>query len=226
MKSAVIISRFEGLKHERFCEDFIYQLLVAKHAIKDSHVDIIPNSVDIMYEQSFNRLDELENDLAEKAVTEIKTNADHLLICIDRGITESMTEIVRKACLLNPKIKLTAYTLMPKGTIVRKIVDTINEEEVDNEEIRFDIMINVCKKLATKNRMVYSTAGDLTNYRLDFKQEIIDTEKSALLAFAATLENKIKRDLVNAKQKMAQNPFEILENMRIAARADINQRKQ
>lgn len=194
--------------------------MILKRAVEDNHIDYIPNSVDVTYEMAFNRLDEKQDVLATKAVFESKIQSNTLLVCIDRGITDDMNKVVSTALENNKNVKIVAYTLLPKGTVVRKIIDAINEDEMSEKE-RYNTIINICRKLITKNRMIYTSSGDLTNYRVNFKRETIDTEKSALISLSALLENKIKRDFVNSRDQMAENPFEILNTIRQKAQNDI-----
>lgn len=214
MFNATLISRYRGIQDRRFMEDFCYQLIVMKKVLQDKTVRFIPISFDINYEMAFNRLDETEDKLAKQANFHSKVTSDYLFLAIDRGITNEMEMIVRKAASHNPNMKLILYTIQPFGTLARKVVNSINEEQDITEVERLDIAKAIAAKFETKNRLIYDNAGDLTNYRVDFSKEIIDAEQSALVTFGAALEKKIQRDMVNAKDRMASNPFELLNDIR------------
>ncbi len=212
MKIATILSSFEGIASERFFDEYIYQIMVVRDIIKNKRMDIFPVSVDVTYEQAFNSYDREEHKMIQQKLKEIHSSSQCILVCLDRGFTTEMEEIVNNA-ILNNNAEILFYSIYPEKERIGTILKTVNGDSMSPTE-KVNLIKTFCKTLKKNNALIYRQTGDLTNYRKYFYKSIAYAENEALITFAAGLEKKLDRDMIGGKKTIEESPFEILKNVR------------
>lgn len=211
MESATIISRYSGIRSERFYEDYVYQLLLMRSIGFEINFKYIPISFELNIEQAFNRMSLQEDKIATQRIEQLHKTSENLIIGIDRGITDKMDERIRYTLRHKPNAKIVAFSVMPDNHAIKKIVNQINMDEYDSEEERYESIKTILEMFRKKNVIIYRETGDLTAYRQTIPNKIIDIEQTAMNTLTTALKMKVERDMVNSREFMEKNPFKILE---------------